>query len=75
MLRRHTSRLWRVNLEAWRIYQALCGRTVGVCELHGALLSKLTEEWPVENVIDLLARLDLMLDILRPEPTPSHGRT
>lgn len=56
--------LWRVNAEAWRIHQALGGATVGRCDLHGYVLERLTEAWPLDDVLDLLQRLDLILDVL-----------
>ncbi len=66
--------LWPENGEAWRIYQTLCGRTVGILELGGPLVMRATADWPIEQLLDLLARLDVILDVLQPEgaPTP-HG--
>lgn len=69
-LRLQTAALWRVNTEAWRIYQTLCGRMVGLCDLQGLVLERLTETWPTEDVIDLLKRLDLILKVLNPKGAP-----
>ena len=69
--------MWTANAQAWRIYQALCGRMVGLCELHGLVIEKATEGWSVDQVTDLLRRLDVMLDILTPRSTETpraHGR-
>jgi hypothetical protein len=32
------------------------------------VLARLTEHWPVEDLLDLLRRLDLILDVLDPKP-------
>lgn len=67
--------LWVDNAEAWDIFKNLSGRTVGLLEWRGALLSRITDGWPLEDVMILLRRLDLILDVLQPEGRPGHGRT
>lgn len=61
----HFDGLWTVNAEAWRIYRALGGRVVRLCSLHGLVLERLTEDWETEDVIDLLARLDVILEVMQ----------
>lgn len=69
-LRRRQDALWVVNQDAWRLYQALCGRTVSFCQLHGLVIEKWTQDWPVDQVVDLIHRLDCILDFMQPaEPT------
>lgn len=59
--------LWPQNAEAWSIYQSLCGRTVGLLELHGWLFLALTEGWTTEERQDVLARLDVIHTVCSPE--------
>ncbi len=68
--------LWLENAEAWTIYQTLCGRTVGTLELHGWLFQELTADRSLTERLDLLARLDVILNVLQPrDETPTHGRS
>lgn len=73
-LKRQVDGLWRVNAEAWRIYQAVGGRAVSACEWRGGLLDRLTADWAAEDVLDLLKRLDTILDITDPKETPRGTR-
>lgn len=39
---------------------------MGLCDLQGLVLERLTETWPTEDVIDLLKRIDRILTVLSP---------
>lgn len=67
--------LWRVNLEAWRIFQTLCGRTVGRYDLERVLLERITEAWPIEDVLDLVSRVDVILEVLSPQASTDGSRS
>ena len=58
--------LWQANVDAWRIYRTLCGRTVGECELRGYVIERLTETWAAEDILDLMARIDLIFSVVDP---------
>lgn len=66
-LRKHTDGLYAANAEAWRIYQLLCGKTVRTCEMYGRALDWATAGWSAEERIDLLQRLDVILDVTSPD--------
>lgn len=66
-LKAQTQQLWRVNADAWRIYRLLCSRFVALSTLRGPLFERLTEGWPAEDVIDLVQRLDVIVNLLEPE--------
>lgn len=55
------------NVEAWEIYQALCGRTVRNGHLDSWLLERKTCGWPIERVEALLERLDIISGVLEPD--------
>lgn len=59
--------LWPVNAEVMAIYRSLCGRTVGLLELHGWMFLSLTAGWALEEQQDALARLDVIHAVLSPE--------
>lgn len=65
--------LWPQNADAWSIYRSLCGRTVGLLELHGWLFLALTEGWTTAERQDALARLDVIQAVVSPEET-ARGR-
>lgn len=68
--------LWVENADAWRMYQTLCGRTVGMLEGGWSLLDRLTEGWTEQELLDLLQRLDVILNVLQPRDEAStHGRS
>jgi hypothetical protein len=69
----HWGALWDVNREAWRVYGALSGRTLRTLDLHGWYLTHLIAGWSSAEIVDLMARLDLILAILQPED--NGGRT
>lgn len=62
--------LWAVNAEALRIYRRLCGRTTVDLGLAGWLLEALTDGWSPADVVDLVARLELIRDVLDPPRRP-----
>lgn len=64
--------LWPENAEAFSIYRALCGRTVGLLELHNWMFLSLTEGLSSPERHDVLARLDVIHDVLAPE-RGGHG--
>jgi len=68
-LRRWIDSLWCANADAWRIYQALCGRMVSLCSLYGYVIETETKGWTATQVLDLLRRLDLIASILQPSGT------
>lgn len=59
--------LWPVNADAYSIYRSLCGRTVGLLELHGWLFLSLTAGWTLDEQQDALARLDVIQSVLSPD--------
>ena len=61
--------LWPENLRAWSCYQTLCGRTVRTLQLHEWVLSQESAELTPAERDTLVGRLDLILDVLQPEPT------
>ena len=65
--------LWPQNAEAWSIYRSLCGRTVGMLELHGWLFLALTSHLSTEDRQDVLARLDVIHAVLTPDESPARG--
>lgn len=73
----HHDALWPQNAEAWAIYRSLCGRTVGLLELHGWLFLALTEGWTTDDRQDALARLDVIHAVLSPDESPrgADGRS
>jgi len=40
---------------------------VGLCELHNYVLERLTATWSTEDLLDLLARVDVILELLNPK--------
>lgn len=69
--------LWPENVVAWDCYQALAGRTVR--DVHGGgawTLQRFTAGWSWQRITDLLARVDLILEMLMPveRPPEGHGR-
>ena len=67
--------LWPVNAEAFDIYRALCGRTVGLLELHGWMFVSLTDGMSGAERRDVLARLDEIHNVLAPEHRDRDGRS
>lgn len=65
--------LWTVNRRAIDIYHRLCGRAVRDAGAAGWLLQVLTEGWSRYDVLDLLARLDVIAEILDPPPMRPAG--
>lgn len=65
--------LWPQNAEAWSIYRSLCGRTVGMLELHGWLFLALTSDLSTTDRQDVLARLDVIHAVLSPEARTGRG--
>ena len=63
-------RLWPENIEAWRCFQTLCGRTVRTFELREWALDQFVAEKDLRERADLLDRLDVILNVMVPE---SHG--
>lgn len=62
--------LWSENADAWDAYHLLCGRAVRDGHLEGWLLDRWTADWATERVVDLIARLNLIVSVLEP-----HGAT
>lgn len=58
--------LWRVNARAFRIYTQLCGRTTGDLGLAGRLFQAVTEGWSTAAVLDLIARIEVIREVLDP---------
>lgn len=58
--------LWPQNAEAWSLYRTLCGRTVGMLDLHGYVFLALTKDLSDDDRLDVLARLDVIHDVLSP---------
>ncbi len=67
-LRQRAEGLDQVNLEAWGIYSTLGSRVVQDWGLMPYTLDALTDGWSGEDRVDLLARLDLMRELLTPVP-------
>ena len=65
--RARQSQLWPQNAEAFNLYRALCGRTVGLLDLQGWLFLSLTDGMSGEERRDALARLDVIHEVLSPE--------
>lgn len=63
------------NAEAWTLYQALCGRTVQVLELGPVVVERWTAGLDAAQTLDVLRRLDLILDVLQPEGRDGRPRT
>lgn len=59
--------LWQVNRDAWQVYGEIGRRVVALCDLRGAVLERLTVDWPTDDVLDLVQRLDVILDVLNPK--------
>jgi len=68
-------KLWPQNADAFAIYRALCGRTVGLLELHGWLFLDLTKTMSSEERRDVLARLDVIHNVLAVEHGGRDGRS
>lgn len=66
--------LWQENAEAWQLYHLLCGRTVRDVQLEGWMLTKWTDGWPLDRVVELLDRLDLIAAVLEPHGRPEDQR-
>lgn len=62
--------LWAVNARALDLYHRLCGRTTADLGLAGWLLQAVTDGWTTADVVDLLARLELIRSVLDPAPAP-----
>jgi hypothetical protein len=62
--------LWPENAEAWDLFNQLCGRTVREGRLEGWLLERWTTDWPMDRILGLFDRLDLIANVLTP-----HGPT
>jgi hypothetical protein len=58
-----------VNRRALHIYHRLCGRTAVDLGIAGPLFLFLTDGWTSTDVLDLVARLELIRRILDP-PRP-----
>lgn len=58
------SRLWRENIEAWRIHQLLNRRIVVDGRLTASVFERLTDGWLADDVRDLIERLDLIRETL-----------
>lgn len=69
----HWAALWPVNRDAWTLYGRLGSRVVRDLEVQGWYLAHLTAGWASEDVLDLVARLDVMQAILHPEERPDRG--
>ena len=61
--------LWPQNADAWALYRQLCGRTVGLMDLHGYVFLALTDTMSREERLDMLARLDVIHAVLSPDDT------
>jgi len=53
---------------AWSIYRTVATRFVWDGHAAGWALDRLTRDWPVEDVTDLLDRLAVLYDALQPPP-------
>jgi hypothetical protein len=72
---RRFEELWPENRTAWDCYQALAHRTVRDTEAGAWVLSTFTAGWSWQCIADLLARVDLILEITAPaQPPEGHGR-
>lgn len=58
--------LWAVNRRALDIHTRLCGRTTADLGLAGWLLQELTQGWAAPEILDLVARLELIRSVLDP---------
>jgi hypothetical protein len=73
--RRRWLDLWPENRTAWDCYQDVARRTVRDTQAGAWILSTFTAGWSWPRIAQLLARLDLIVEIVAPAPTPgSHGR-
>lgn len=63
--------LWPENARALQIYRRLCGRTVVDLNLAGWLFQALTDGWSTLDVLDLVARLERIREVLDP-PRPAR---
>jgi hypothetical protein len=67
--------LWPENRIAWDCYQALGHRTVRDIQAGAWVITHFTAGWSWQRIADLLARVDLLLEILVPVGAPEdHGR-
>ena len=69
--RRQHEQLWSENAEALDLYRRLSTRVLGG-EGVNWILDRWTADWPLDDVLALIERLDLIHDVLSPDPT--HGR-
>jgi hypothetical protein len=59
--------LWRENADAWKMYGVLRGGAVQGLQLDNWLIDRWTADWPVERVLDLVRRFEIIHDELDPD--------
>lgn len=60
--------LFGENAEALEIYRSLTSRFLGALEAQTWLLDRWTTGWPIDDTLALVQRLDVIHDVLSPDP-------
>ena len=54
------------NLRAWRIFHQIALRIVVDTHIAAVVLERVTQGWSAEDMVDLIERLNVIDDVLRP---------
>jgi hypothetical protein len=67
--------LWTENSDALELYQTLGRRIVSACSLHGVVLARWMADRTSDEVLTMVARLDLIHSLLGADDDDGRPRT